>query len=110
MTTTAVARAKPAEPMQDRLKTFRALFRAVVVAEPEVFRSPVHAPLAAHESVPEDDQVRVDVPPGATVLGSAVNVTLRVVSGVALPGSARQETNRTVTPAMRRPDRSSRAA
>jgi hypothetical protein len=109
MVTTADARAEPARPMQNKLKTFTASVKAEVVADPAVFRLPVHAPLAVHESVPEDDQVRVDVPPRATVFGLAVNVTVRIGPGVALSGSARQEATRRAAPATRRMDRNNLA-
>jgi len=104
MVTTADARTEPPRPMQERLKTFTASVKAAVVAEPVVFFLLVHAPLAVHESVPEDDQVRVDVLPRGTVPGLAANVTVRIGPDVALSGSARQEATTNVAPAIRRLD------
>lgn len=37
---------------------------------------PLHPPEAVHEVALEEDHVTVDVPPGAMVLGAALNVTL----------------------------------
>jgi hypothetical protein len=52
---------------------------ADVACDPLVATLPDQPPEAVHEVTSLDDQVKVDVPPLATLLGLAANVTLGVV-------------------------------
>lgn len=73
--TTAELLAEPPAPVQLKVNVLLAAVSAPLLAEPEVARLPLHAPLAVHEVASLDDHVRVVVPPLATLVGLAVNVT-----------------------------------
>ena len=63
------------------MNVFVAAVSALVLAEPDVGREPLQAPLAVHELASLEDHVRDDVPPLATEVGVAESVS--VGAGVA---------------------------
>jgi hypothetical protein len=56
--------------------------RAPVDCEPRTALLPDHAPEALHEVALADDQVKVELPPFATVLGLALMLTVAVGFGL----------------------------
>ena len=55
---------------------------SAVVCDPLVASVPDHPPEAVHEVTSLEDQVKVEVPPLATLLGLAVSITLGVAAAV----------------------------
>jgi hypothetical protein len=72
----AVALRVPPSPLQLKVNELLAAVSAPVLADPAVARLPDQAPLAVHVVASVDDQVRVALPPLATLVGFAVNVTV----------------------------------
>jgi hypothetical protein len=69
--------ALPPEPTHVTLKVVFAL-RAPVDCDPLVVSGPLHAPDAVQELALVEDQVKVELPPLATVVGLALTVTVGV--------------------------------
>src|SRR4030095_6657710 len=86
--TFTVRLAWPPGPLQVSVKALGLLDNAALFSLPAVARVPDHAPLAAHEVASVADQVSAVVPPAATDVADADNVTrgagLAAVSDVAV--------------------------
>jgi hypothetical protein len=73
--TLTVRLAWPPGPVHVSVKELGLVDNAALFSLPVVARVPDHAPLAAHEVALVEDQVSAVVPPGATGVGEADNVT-----------------------------------
>ena len=83
--TLADALADPPGPLHVNMKVLSGAVSAPVLADPEVGRLPLHAPLAVHEVASADDQVRF----GATAgLGTLVGLAVSVTVGAGVVGAA----------------------
>ncbi|MEZ5515234.1 MAG: hypothetical protein R3F58_15340 [Steroidobacteraceae bacterium] len=74
--TDALAAAEPPAPLQLSVNVLLAALSAPVLAEPDVGRLPLQAPLALQLVASVDDQVRFELPPLVTELGLALIVTV----------------------------------
>ncbi len=66
----------PPAPVQLKLNILLAAVSAPLLTVPEVARLPDHAPLAVQPVAPVEDQVSAELPPLATLVGFAPNVTV----------------------------------
>ncbi len=74
--TDAFAAAEPPAPVQVRVNVLLGAVSAPVLAEPEVARLPLQAPLALQLVASLDDQVRFELPPLVTEVGLALSETV----------------------------------
>src|ERR1044071_5661136 len=80
--TLTVRLASPPGPVHVSVKELGFVVSGALLAVPDVARAPDQAPLAAHEVALLDDQVSAVVPPDATDVGEADNVTTGVLGGL----------------------------
>ena len=69
--TVALSFAEPPAPVHVRVNVLLGLVSAPVLAVPDVAFEPLQAPLAVQLDALVDDQVRLELPPDATVVGVA---------------------------------------
>ena len=67
---------EPPAPVQVKVKLLLEFVSGAVLAEPEVARVPLQAPVAVQEVASVDDQLRLAAAPLATLVGLALRLTV----------------------------------